>query len=114
MSFETNKPWEHFKVEGETIIFTIPEPEKFDQRLLRELKIESETPEHIGWRIANEYFIRVNSISQKQRQNILYLFKQGGISVGEVAEVFDVEADVVGDLLMFNIKSKKYFSEVSI
>ena len=110
----TCRPWEHFKIEGEKIIFTIQEPKnKFDQKLL-ESGMEFETDEYTSWKIANEHFKRLNSISKELRSLILEKFKEGGISISEVAEFFEVKTDLVADIICFNIKQASYLGDESI
>lgn len=110
----TIKPWENFKVEGEKIIFTIPEPkEKYDRRFIKD-GIKFKTDEYRAWMIANEHFKRLNSISQGMRQKIFKRFKEGGISIKDTGKLFNVDPYLVSDIVVFNIEDISILREVSI
>ena len=110
----TIRPWNNFKIEGEKIIFTIPEPkEKFNKGFLK-LGIEAESDEYRSWKLANEHFIRLNSISKKKREEIFNKFKKGGINIGEIAKLFKVSVDLVSDILCFNIEKVSILRRESI
>jgi len=85
------------------LIFLKPEPEKFDKRLLA-CGIQSETDNHIAWRVEKEHYDRFNSISKEKRNEVLSLWRKGGISIGEVAEKLQISSDVVGDVIYLNIQ----------
>ncbi len=107
-------PWEHFKIEGDKIIFTIPEPsEKLDKKALK-VGIKLKSSEYISWEIANGHFERINSVLKETRQQILQRFKKGGITIGETAKLFNVSADVVSDIIAFNIFKIEYLNKNSI
>jgi hypothetical protein len=100
----TYKFWEHFKIEDDKIVFTIPEPKEIDERKSKLWGMKIETDEHRAWDIANKHFIGLNSISKELRQEILMKFRKGGITIGETAKLFNTTSDIVSDVIVFNIQ----------
>ena len=100
----TYKYWEHFKIEDDKIIFTIPETERLDKRMTKALGREFKSSEYISWETCNNHFIGINSISKEKRQQILEKWKSGGITIGETAKLFDTTSEIVGDVICFNIQ----------
>jgi hypothetical protein len=90
-----------------------PEPPKFVDRYLK-LGIEYETPEHIEWNIIKQHYVNIISVPKEKRQDILNCFKQGGISIKEVAEKFDLDSEVVGDIILVNIKQSSYLGSETV
>jgi hypothetical protein len=91
----------------EDLIFQEPEPVKFDARALK-AGIEFETKEHIGWRLTKERYDKFNSVPKAKRQEILECFRGGGITIGQVAEKFGIDSEIVGNIVYLNIAQASY------
>jgi len=88
----------------EDLPFTKPEPTKFRPELLK-LGMEYETDEYISWSVEKQHYDNFNSISKELRQKVLNRWREGGISVGDVAKEFKLDSKVVGDVIYLNIKN---------
>ena len=93
--------------------FEKPEPKKFITRFL-ELDMEMETDEHSSWRIEKEHYDRFNSITKEQRQEIVDLFRKGGITIGEIGEKLKINSRIVGDVIYLNIEQSSYLRDETL
>jgi hypothetical protein len=84
--------------------FLKSEPQIYDKRLL-DCGIKLETDEHIHWRLEKEKYDRFNSVPQEKRQEILSIFKKGGITIGEIAVKYGIDSMVVGDIIFLNLQN---------
>jgi hypothetical protein len=106
--------WEHFKIEGDKVLFTIPEPKRLDDYRTKLFGHEWENDDYRAWRICKEHFDNFNSIEKPKREEILSTFRKGGITIGETAKMFNVNSDVVSDIIAFNIQDISVLREESI
>lgn len=88
------------------------EPRQFENTLHREIKLR--TTAYIKWEILKENMEKVIRIDQNKRQKILDRFKKGGITIGEVAELFNESSEAVGQLIYYNIDQAFYLRNESV
>lgn len=84
--------------------FPKKQPQKYIQKLLK-IGIKSKTTEYISWEVEKKHYDNFNSISKEKRNEILTLFRKGGISIGEVGTKLKIPSEVVGDVIYLNIKN---------
>lgn len=90
------------------------EPEKFEKYYLKKFKVEMETSEHIKWRLIKENMEGVLKIPKEKRQEIFDRIKRGGITVGQVAKLFNLDSMVVANLFYYNISSVNLINEKTV
>lgn len=89
------------------------EPKEYDV-YFKEVDRGIESSEHIRWRLKKERLEKVKNLSNELRNKIFSKFKQGGISIKEVADYFQVNSEAVGALIYYNIKNTTALREESI
>jgi len=95
------------------LIYPKKEPEKYIPKLLK-IGLKIETSEYISWKVEKEHYDRFNSISKEERQNILDMFRKGGITIGEIAKKTNINNLIVGDVIYLNISHIKTLNIDSI
>lgn len=101
---KTLKWWESFEVEGNNLVFTAKEPKYTKDIFSKAFTIDSQVA-HDVWVRAKKKIEDLDSLGKELREKIYQKFHEGGISVGKVAELFEVDSEVVGDLIMINIEN---------
>lgn len=97
----------------EDLICPIPEPERFDRRMLN-AGIEIESYDHIKWNLEKEHYDRFNSVPKERRQRILDRFHRGGITIGKLALEEGLEANVISSIIFLNIKAVHLLNNESL
>jgi hypothetical protein len=88
---------------SEDLKFTEPRPkQRYDTRLYN-LGIKIETADYVRWRLEKRHYENFNSVPKQVRQEILDLFSSGK-SIHDICYLVGLEADVVADVIYFNLE----------
>ncbi len=80
----------------------------------RESGLRLNTKEFISWKLKYDKLQTLKHIAKEKRQEILDKFRQGSITIGEIAKKFKVSSEAVGDLIYYNISSVSLLNKESI
>lgn len=95
------------------LLFTKREPVKYDAYLLKK-GMSLETSEHINWKLEKERYDEFNSVPKDTRQEIITLFRKGGITIGELGERFHISSEVAGNIIYLNLQAVHFLREKSL
>ena len=81
------------------------EPEKYKKDFLK-LGMKLKTGNYIEWEIKKANIESVMAIDKNKRQKMLEKFSKGGITIKEVATLFNESCDAMSQLIYYNLEER--------